>query len=210
MRVSDWIRRPLSGDEACQTGIENWQTPKPQPRPHTLPGQSQNRNWKTFGPKISDFFRFSVHFFLSQKPPKFRLRPKRPKISKIWSRSVFGSDFGRFLDPFWHQFSQYFKIPQKPLFCNKSPAKRSFSPPKPSHFETKFQSNFDVFSGLVFGHPFFVIFPTWYPKTWFLDPPWNPAGSKMAPKIGQVAPKCPPNLCLALASLRFCKKPVFL
>ena len=35
------IRRPLSGDEACRIGIENWQTPKPQPRPNTLPGQSR-------------------------------------------------------------------------------------------------------------------------------------------------------------------------
>ena len=145
MRVSGWIRRPLSGDEACQTGIENWQTPKPQPRPHTLPGQPQNNIRTTIGLQISDFFRFSVHFFLSQKTSKFRLRPKRQKNSKIWSGCVFGSDFGRFLDPFWHQFSQYFTIPRKPLFCNMSPAKHSFLLPKPSHFGTIFRSNFDVF-----------------------------------------------------------------
>jgi hypothetical protein len=72
-----------SGDEACQIGIENLQTPKPQPRPHTLPGQSQNINFFTSEPQFSDFFKFLVHFFLSQKTSKFQLRPKRLKISKI-------------------------------------------------------------------------------------------------------------------------------
>ena len=80
-RVS--VRRPLSGDEACQIGIENLQTPKPQPRPHTLPGQSQNINCFTSEPQFSDFFKFLVHFFLSQKTSKFQLRPKWLKISKI-------------------------------------------------------------------------------------------------------------------------------
>ena len=111
------------------------------------------------GLKFPILFRFLVHFFLSQKTSKFRLRPKRPKISKIGSRIVFGSDFGRFWDPFWHQFSLYFTNRRKRLFCYKYQAKRLFLPPKPSHFGTQFQSKFHVFSGLVFGHPFSVIFP---------------------------------------------------
>ena len=142
-----------------------------------------------FGASIFRFFQIFGPFFLSQKTSKFRLRPKRLKISKIWSRSVFGSDFGCFLDPCWHQFSQYFTIPRKPLFCNTSPAKRSFSPPKPSHFGTNFRSNFDVFR-VSFSDTLFSSFfqhdtqkhDFWTPLGIQLGPKWHPKSAKWCQK----------------------------
>ena len=150
---------PSRGTKRARPKLENLQTPKPQPRPHTLPGLPQNRERKTFGPQISDFVPILGSFLLSQKTSKFRLRPKRPKISKIGSRNVFGSDVGRFWHPFWHPFSLYFTNRRKRLFCNKYQAKRLFLPPKPFHFGTNCRSIFHVFSGIVFEHLFFIIFP---------------------------------------------------
>ena len=112
------------------------------------------------GRQLSGNSRFWTVFLLIKKRIEKQDPSETPKNLKnlisdrFWLR--FWSLFGSLLAP----ISQYFKIPRKPLFCNTSPAKRSFSPPKPSHFGTKFQSNFDVFSGLVFGHPFFIIFTT--------------------------------------------------
>ena len=112
------------------------------------------------GRQLSGISRFWADFLLIKKRIEKQHPSETPKNRKnlIWERFGlrFWSLFGSLLAP----ISQYFKIPRKPLFCNRSTAKRSFSPPKPSHFGTKFQSNFDVFSVLVLGHPFFVIFPT--------------------------------------------------
>ena len=86
-------------------------------------------------------------------------------------------------------FFQYFMRPRTLLFCSKTNAKPSILLLKPSHFEINFQSKSNVFGGLVFGPPFFIIFPRWWPKLWFWDSPWDPVRPKMAPKIDQVAPK---------------------
>ena len=42
-----------------------------------------------------------------------------------------------------------------------------------------------------------------------MDPPWNPAGSKIAPKIRLVAPKAGKNKFLALTFARLFRDPVF-
>ena len=138
MREAIESAAPSRGTKRAKPKLENLQTPKPQPAPHTLPGQPQNTNRTTFGPRISDFFRIFGPLFSIPKTVKISDPPKRPKISKIRSRSVFGSDFDRFWNPFWHKFSLYFMTPRKRVFCNNYQAKRSFLPPKPSHVWTKF------------------------------------------------------------------------
>ena len=87
-RVS--IRRPLWGRSV----------PKPQPDPHTLPGQSPK--YTSDGLQASGFRCVSVlgpPFFRFKNRPKIVSPNKRSKISKI------KSDFNTCRDLFWHQFS---------------------------------------------------------------------------------------------------------
>ena len=80
--------------------VENLQTPKPQPRPHTLPGQSQNINFFTSEPQFLDFFKFLVHFFLSQKPLNFSSAQNGKKFQNLISE--------RFWLRFWSLFGPLF------------------------------------------------------------------------------------------------------
>ena len=59
----------------------------------------------------------------------------------------------------------------------------------PSKIHSKIAFFRDAFLDLIFLH-FMLIFCE---KVRFLDPLWDPLGPKMAPKIGQVAPKWPPK-----------------
>ena len=102
---------------------------------------------------------------------------------RFWIR--FWSLFGSLLASI---FSIFHDSP-KTFILQQVPSETLIFTSQPLSFWNNFSIKFWCFSDLVFGHPCFIIFPTWYPKTWFLDPPWDPAGSKMAPKIGQVAPK---------------------
>ena len=70
------------------------------------------------------------------------------------------------------------------LFRNRSLAKLSLLPLKPSHFRTNVQSKLNIFPGLVLGHPCFVIFPRWCLTIGFWDPPLDPAQAKTAPNTG--------------------------
>ena len=127
---------------------------------------------------VSDFR--STFFF-----PKNRLNFGSPQIAWKFQKS----DPGAFLAPilvvfgtrFWHQFSLYFTIPRKPLFCNTSPAKRSFSPPKPCHFGTNFRSNFDVFR-ISFSD---TIFSSFFQHDTQKHDFWTPLGIQLGPKWRQ-------------------------
>ena len=99
-----------------------------------------------------------VNLFPFSKSSKIRIPTKLPKISKIKSRNVFGSDFDRLSDSFWHQVSLYFMTPRKLLFCNRYNVKRSALPLKPFHVGTNFRSTFDVFTDIFFRTPFFSPF----------------------------------------------------
>ena len=49
---------PSRGTKRAKPKLENLQTPKPQPAPHTLPGQPQNRGGRPSGLKFPILFRF--------------------------------------------------------------------------------------------------------------------------------------------------------
>ena len=185
-----WIHRPLSGDEACQTGTREPTDSKASAASAHSAGPVPKYRLFYFGASIFRFFSdFWSIFFCLKKPLNFGPAQNGKKIQKY--------DLGAFLVPilitFWIPFGTNFLnisgFPENLYFATSPQRNAHFHVPNPLILRPNFRSNFDVFSGLVFGHPFFIIFPTWFPKTWFLDPPWNPAGSKMAPKIGQVAPK---------------------
>ena len=142
-----------------------------------------------FGASIFRFFQiFGPLFSVSKNiwilaPPKTVKNDKNLISDRFWLR--FWSLCGSLLAPI---FSIFHDSP-KTFILQQVPSETLILTSQTLSFWNKFSIKFWCFSDLVFGHPFFVIFPTWYPKTWFLDPSWDPAGFKMAPKIGQVATK---------------------
>ena len=129
---SPYIRRPLSGDEACQTRTRELTNSKASARSaRSAVPRMQTTIFLIF--ILSLFYFRSTFSFL-----KNRLNFGSPQIApKSQSWTGFGSDVGRFGYPFRQPFSQYFMTPGKLLFCNKSSAKRSLLPFKPSYFATK-------------------------------------------------------------------------
>ena len=67
MREAIESAAPSRGTKRAEPELENLQTPKPQPAPHTLPGQPQNTAQTTFGPQISDIFRILGPLFSVSK-----------------------------------------------------------------------------------------------------------------------------------------------
>ena len=96
------------------------------------------------------------------------------------------------MDCSWHldvHFSSNFVIPRNLLKRNKYHAKTSFLPFRASCFGIENLSNFDVFSGNVPGHSFFILCITFVRNCSIFGPLRNLVGSKRAPILALVAPK---------------------
>ena len=175
---------PSRGTKRARPKLENWQTPKPQPRPHTLPGQSQNRNWKTFGPKISDFPDFRSTFFFPKKRLNFGSAQNAPKSQK--------SDLGAFLAPilvaFWTPFGTNFlnisRFPENLYFATSPQRNAHFHLPNPLILGPNFNQIL-MFFGSRFRTPFFRHFSNMIPKNMIFGPPF---GSSSAPNCAQNRP----------------------
>ena len=91
------------------------------------------------------------------------------------------------------------------LICNMYNAKTSFVQFQASHFTIKNRSKNHVFSKPFLGPPFSHFFPMFSKNGRFWDPLRNPMGSRMSPKIDQVAP----NIAKNLTSWRHIRDPGF-
>ena len=97
-----------------------------------------------------------------------------------------------FLDFSWHldvHFLSNFVTPRNLLKCNKYHAKTFFLPFGASCFGIENLSNFDVFSGNVPGHSFFILCIDFVRNCFIFGSVRNLVGSKRAPILALVAPK---------------------
>ena len=156
------------------------------------------------------FFDFRYTFSFPEKTSKFRLRPKRPKISKIWSRIVFGFDFGRFLDPFWNQF--FFNIlgfPENLYFATVPQRNPHFHLPNPLILEQIFDQIL-MFFRVSFSD---TLFSSFFQHDTQKHDLWTPLESSWVQNGAQNRPsgaKRPPKSIRRCLQITFCKKPVFL
>ena len=122
-----------------------------------------------------------------RNPLKFHIHQKPSKITQIEPQVAKGCHFGSFWITLGIPFSINFPDRLNLLICNKSYAKMSFLPFQASHFGITNQSIF-LFP-IRFLDLFFLICFQFVQTVVDLGTPLpNPTGSKMTPKICQVAP----------------------
>ena len=137
--------------------------------------------WRQFSIFLHTFCRSKIH---QKSDPSKRL----PKSQKSEPRAP----QGRFRIIFGPRFAPFFiknRDPPKTSILQQVLCGSTILHVKGSHFGIKNPSKIHVFPRTVPGPPFSRFFKHDAPKSGFCDPLQNPLGSKMAPKICQVAPK---------------------
>jgi hypothetical protein len=145
---------------------------------------------KLLGLKFKIFSDFRSTFFFPKKRLNFGSAQNAQKSLK--------SDLGSFWTPilvvFWIPFGTNFlnisRFPENLYFATSLQRKARFHFPNPPNLGQNFNQNLMCFRVSFLDTLFSSFFQHDTQKHDFGTSPWNPAGSKMAPKIGQVARKC--------------------
>ena len=90
---------------------------------------------------------------------------------------------------FWHRFLDFFRKGRKAKNALKTNTFSMILLPQAPHFGIQIQAKMHTIFDVVFWCNFFQLFGQLDAKSAILGPLWRPAGSQMAPKIGQMAPK---------------------
>ena len=117
----------------------------------------------------------------------------------------FGMTFGVHLGIYFHEILDFVIICENHRNAYIQSISVGSAPSKPHMFRPKLNQKFILFLMPHSGPHFSTFWHDLMPKCSILGPPWRPAGSQMAPKIAQVAPKWR----LKNSPLRFTRPPFY-